>query len=64
MALLERDTFLGQLSSLMASARHGHGRLVLVVGEAGIGKTSLVDAFASMIRGQVLVVDGGYAIRA
>ncbi|HEX5013619.1 MAG TPA: AAA family ATPase [Candidatus Limnocylindrales bacterium] len=47
MPLLERDGVLRQLSGLLTTARHGHGRLVLVLGEAGIGKTSLVEAFCS-----------------
>ena len=45
MVLLERGTFLGSLDGWLAEARDGHGRLVLVGGEAGIGKTSLVRAF-------------------
>ncbi len=45
MELLERGTFLGSLDGWLAEARDGHGRLVLVGGEAGIGKTSLVRAF-------------------
>ena len=40
--LLERDTHLIQL----ADARAAGGRVVLVAGEAGIGKTMLVEAFA------------------
>jgi DNA-binding CsgD family transcriptional regulator/tetratricopeptide (TPR) repeat protein len=48
MALLERGPLLGQLSTLLGDARHGRGRLVLVVGEAGIGKTSLVEAFCGL----------------
>ncbi|HWJ81593.1 MAG TPA: AAA family ATPase [Nocardioides sp.] len=45
MELLERDTHLGALDEYVASAAEGHGRLVLLAGDAGIGKTSLVDAF-------------------
>ena len=45
MVLLERGTFLGSLDGWLAQARDGHGCLVLVGGEAGIGKTSLVSAF-------------------
>jgi predicted ATPase len=40
--LLERESLLEALSSALASAHGGAGRLVLVAGEAGIGKTSLV----------------------
>lgn len=43
--LLERQTALDRLAAALAEARYGHGRVVLVAGEAGIGKTSLVDWF-------------------
>lgn len=45
MELLERETFLGALEEYAAAAATGTGRLVLLSGEAGIGKTSLVEAF-------------------
>src|SRR5262245_14367711 len=47
MPLLERDAELGLLTSLLGDARRGHGGVALVVGEAGIGKTTLVEAFCS-----------------
>ncbi len=47
MEILERDTLLGQLDSLLADAGRGQGRLVLVRGEAGIGKTTLVRQFTA-----------------
>jgi DNA-binding CsgD family transcriptional regulator/tetratricopeptide (TPR) repeat protein len=45
MALLERGSFLEVLRSHFFDAERGSGRLILLGGEAGIGKTSLVDAF-------------------
>ena len=42
MELLERASVLDALGGLLAEARAGRGRLVLVGGEAGVGKTSLV----------------------
>lgn len=42
--LLERGDELAALESVVEAARDGRGRLVLVAGEAGIGKTSLVRA--------------------
>ncbi|HET8844376.1 MAG TPA: AAA family ATPase, partial [Ktedonobacteraceae bacterium] len=47
MNLLERDHFFEQLSALLCAAAGGHGRTVLVNGEAGIGKTALIEQFVS-----------------
>src|SRR5215218_1662923 len=46
MALIERNAYLAALGKHLAAAAAGNGRLVLVGGEAGVGKTSLVRAFA------------------
>ena len=46
MQLLERDGFLRTLAEYAGEARLGDGRLVLVSGEAGMGKTALLEAFA------------------
>jgi len=43
--LLERDSFLLALNEALRQAAEGHGRTALVSGEAGIGKTSLVERF-------------------
>ena len=51
MQLLERELQLGALHDYAADARRGDGRLVLVSGEAGIGKSSLVDAFVDSLDG-------------
>src|SRR5690242_19955132 len=45
MELLERGSCLGALDEYATDAAAGRGRLVLVTGEAGIGKTAVVDAF-------------------
>jgi DNA-binding CsgD family transcriptional regulator/tetratricopeptide (TPR) repeat protein len=45
MELLERGSCLGALDEYATDAAAGRGRLVLITGEAGIGKTALVDAF-------------------
>ena len=44
MELLERGDFLDSLAEYAAAARVGDSRLVLLAGEAGVGKTTLVDA--------------------
>lgn len=46
MDLLERDAFLTQLGSYADEVRAGQPRLVLVSGEAGVGKSALIEAFA------------------
>jgi DNA-binding CsgD family transcriptional regulator len=47
--LLEREFELTALSEALAEARAGEGRLLLVYGEAGIGKTALVNQFCADI---------------
>src|SRR5215467_13106397 len=49
MELLERSLFLDTLSGYAAEAGRGNGRLVLVSGESGIGKTALVEAFQAQL---------------
>ena len=44
MGLLEREDFLGSLAEYADAARGGESRLVLVTGEAGVGKTTLLEA--------------------
>jgi DNA-binding CsgD family transcriptional regulator/tetratricopeptide (TPR) repeat protein len=45
--LLERESFLAAFSEEFAAAGAGSGRILLVAGEAGIGKTSLVECIAA-----------------
>lgn len=42
MVLLERGPALGSVAEYLASAATGHGRLVLIGGDAGVGKTTFV----------------------
>ena len=56
--LLERDRELERLTSWLDEARRGRGRLVLVGGEAGVGKSVLVDHFRARVRGTVRQLAG------
>jgi DNA-binding CsgD family transcriptional regulator/tetratricopeptide (TPR) repeat protein len=58
MELLEREEFLGELETILSDVAAGNGRFVLVSGEAGIGKTSLVERFTAAHKTQVRVLWG------
>lgn len=51
MPLLEREPCLTALHASLAEARAGQGRAVFVSGEAGIGKTALIEHFTRDQRG-------------
>ena len=59
MDLLERAEFFKQLQDTLAEVARGQGRLVLVSGEAGIGKTSLVEQFLEKQENKYRVLWGG-----
>jgi DNA-binding CsgD family transcriptional regulator len=46
-ALLERDRELATLNTLLGAVTTGHGQIALIAGEAGIGKTALVERFVA-----------------
>src|SRR5205814_9965352 len=58
MGLLERAAALEDLERWLGNARSGHGRLVLVEGEAGVGKTALLHEFAARHRIPPLLFSG------
>jgi DNA-binding CsgD family transcriptional regulator/tetratricopeptide (TPR) repeat protein len=58
MQLVEREELLAGLGGLLEDARGGQGRLALVGGEAGVGKTSLVHALVDGLPGGVRVLLG------
>jgi DNA-binding CsgD family transcriptional regulator len=58
MDLLERADFFQQLQDTLVEVIHGHGRVTLVSGEAGIGKTSLVEQFAETRKSRCRVLWG------
>jgi DNA-binding winged helix-turn-helix (wHTH) protein/tetratricopeptide (TPR) repeat protein len=47
--LVGRDSALADLTARLSHARRGQRQIVFVVGEPGIGKTSLVDAFEDAV---------------
>jgi DNA-binding CsgD family transcriptional regulator/tetratricopeptide (TPR) repeat protein len=57
-SLLERQAELETLGAAVERAGAGRGSAVLVLGEAGIGKTSLVDAFLTAAAGRARVLAG------
>jgi DNA-binding CsgD family transcriptional regulator len=56
--LLERSEDLGQLVEALEQARSGGGQVVLVSGEAGIGKTALLRGFVSEANGSLSLLAG------
>jgi predicted ATPase len=58
MKLLERQTQLQELQAALEQAGQGHGATVLVSGEAGIGKTWLLQAFAGRVAKTARVFQG------
>jgi DNA-binding winged helix-turn-helix (wHTH) protein len=53
--LVEREVVLHQLHTWLAEALQGQRRVVLVTGEAGIGKTAVGTAFAAQVAAQQAV---------
>jgi predicted ATPase len=55
-----RGDELGRLTAALQRTRDGHSAVVLVAGEAGVGKTRLIDQFATASRAEAaLVLIGG-----
>lgn len=58
MQLLERQEQLDTLTRNFAEARLGSGKLILITGEAGLGKSSLVEQFVSETKSQARILWG------
>lgn len=56
--LLERDAVLSELSALARAANRGAGRVVLLRGEAGVGKTAVVTRFTAGLDNGLRVLRG------
>jgi DNA-binding SARP family transcriptional activator len=59
--LVGRETQLRRLTAAMSHAQVGHGSAVLISGEAGIGKTRLVEELAAEVEGDGHLVSWGRA---
>jgi DNA-binding CsgD family transcriptional regulator len=58
MQLIEREGCLALLRSAFEATSYGEGHCVLVTGEAGIGKTSLVRAFCQEVKNDCKILQG------
>ncbi|MGB8362213.1 MAG: AAA family ATPase, partial [Acidimicrobiia bacterium] len=56
--LLEREDLIAALERHLGEAVHGEGSLVLIAGEAGAGKTSLIRDFVASLDDSTLVIEG------
>lgn len=59
MELLEREAELRTLRGALERARRGHGTAILIAGEAGIGKTSLLRTFIAEVAASTRIWFGG-----
>ncbi|MFZ0903452.1 MAG: AAA family ATPase, partial [Mycobacterium sp.] len=57
-ALLERESVLAELEHCLRSAARGAGRVVLLRGEAGVGKTAVIRRFVGGLGQQMRVLPG------
>ncbi|ORW27955.1 LuxR family transcriptional regulator [Mycobacterium paraense] len=57
--LLEREAVLTELAALARGVRRGAGRVALLRGEAGIGKTAVITGFTAGLERTVSVLWGG-----
>ncbi|MCW3010726.1 MAG: helix-turn-helix transcriptional regulator, partial [Solirubrobacterales bacterium] len=58
--LLERETELETLAGLLRAARTGTGRLVVVAGPPGVGKTRLLAAVRARASGMTVLTARGH----
>ena len=58
--LIARKAELDQLMAAFSKARDGHGRIVSLVGEAGIGKSRLLHEFKELLRGEDVTLFEAY----
>ncbi|MGB9720794.1 MAG: tetratricopeptide repeat protein [bacterium] len=56
--MIGRTTELNHLNKIFQEVKHGRGRVVAIMGEAGIGKTKLVYEFKKQLGEQVSITEG------
>jgi DNA-binding CsgD family transcriptional regulator/tetratricopeptide (TPR) repeat protein len=56
--LLERDDAISELQAALGNAKGGSGRLVVLAGEAGVGKSAVVRAFCDSVVANADVLEG------
>ncbi|MGY5119840.1 ATP-binding protein, partial [Streptomyces sp. 900105755] len=60
--LIGRDDELGRLAAVLERARNGSGQAVLIAGDAGVGKTRLLDEVAARAAAAGAVVVTGHCV--
>ncbi len=58
MEILERQNFIDELLQLAEETADGGGKTVLITGEAGIGKTSLINHFTEKLNHNTMILRG------
>jgi predicted ATPase len=58
MRLIEREEQQKQLANALVSIMRGNGRIIIVSGEAGIGKTALVKSFLDSMQARAVIFSG------
>src|SRR6187401_725688 len=58
MELIERDMFISFMNTEFEKVADSEGHCILVSGEAGIGKTSLVKAFCKKVKNNCKIYQG------
>ncbi len=56
--LLERGIYLDELENSFNNLSEGNGSVIIISGEAGIGKTSLVETFINKIKDKARILWG------
>ncbi len=58
--LVARDAEIGHLMTAFAKVKEGHGQIVSLVGEAGVGKSRLAHEFKKRLRGEDITLFEAY----